>query len=288
MLLSARAALAALAGAEARRWAWWAVGFLVFGGFVLGPAVQKQAFGEWWSGVPYGWDLTDNKTLLAFLAWLPAIIPMWRGRPSRGAILFAAGGHDDRLRHPSQRVGIADQLGEAGVGRRGGVAERAAGPPSKASGSRRAPDLAGPRDRAGVYCGLRCRAAVARRRGSRCCRGLPALSRCRPSRSSCVTNQITRRTRAAARALGVVAFRHLVPTVIGGEAMQIDVRGHRVELQPALGQYAERRFLTALQRFKERVPSVTVRLIRRQRPEARRGQAMPGVRAGAAGEARAH
>ena len=43
--------------------------------------------------------------------------------------------------------------------------------------------------------------------------------------------------------------------------MHIDVRGHRVELQPALGQYAERRFLTALQRFKERVPSVTVRLI---------------------------
>jgi ribosomal subunit interface protein len=42
--------------------------------------------------------------------------------------------------------------------------------------------------------------------------------------------------------------------------MRIDVRGHRVELQPALGQYAERRFLTALQRFKERVPSVTVRL----------------------------
>jgi ribosomal subunit interface protein len=42
--------------------------------------------------------------------------------------------------------------------------------------------------------------------------------------------------------------------------MRIDVRGHRVELQPALGQYAERRFLTALQRFQERVPSVTVRL----------------------------
>ena len=42
--------------------------------------------------------------------------------------------------------------------------------------------------------------------------------------------------------------------------MRIDVRGHRVELQPALGAYAERRFLTALQRFKERVPSVTVRL----------------------------
>lgn len=49
--------------------------------------------------------------------------------------------------------------------------------------------------------------------------------------------------------------------------MQIDVRGHRVELQPALGQYAERRFVTALQRFKERVPSVTVRLIDENGPK---------------------
>ena len=73
-----------------RRWAWWAIGLLVVGGFVLGPAVQKQAFGEWWAGVPYGWDLTDNKTLLAVLAWVPAIVPMWRGRPARGAIIGAA------------------------------------------------------------------------------------------------------------------------------------------------------------------------------------------------------
>ena len=43
--------------------------------------------------------------------------------------------------------------------------------------------------------------------------------------------------------------------------MHIDVRGHRVELQPALGAYAERRFLTALQRFQKRIPSVVVRLI---------------------------
>jgi hypothetical protein len=89
MLLSTRAVLAAAFGAEARTWAWWAVGFLVVGGFVLGPAVQEQAFGEWWSGVPYGWDLTDNKTLLALIAWLPASVSMWRGRPSRGAIMFA-------------------------------------------------------------------------------------------------------------------------------------------------------------------------------------------------------
>lgn len=90
MLMSSRAGLAALAGLDARRWAWWAIWTLVIGGFVLGPAVQKQAFGEWWAGVPYGWDLTDNKTLLAGLAWGAAALAMRGGRPARGAILAAA------------------------------------------------------------------------------------------------------------------------------------------------------------------------------------------------------
>jgi hypothetical protein len=43
---------------------------LVVAGLVLGPIVQKYAFNEWWAGVPYGYDLTDNKTLIAILAWL--------------------------------------------------------------------------------------------------------------------------------------------------------------------------------------------------------------------------
>ncbi len=42
--------------------------------------------------------------------------------------------------------------------------------------------------------------------------------------------------------------------------MRIDVRGQRVELQPAIGAYAERRVLTALQRFERRIPTVVVRL----------------------------
>ncbi len=90
MLLACRAAAGAIGGEDARRWAWWAVGLLVVGGFVFGPAVQKQAFGEWWAGVPYGWDLTDNKTLLALLAWLPAVVVMARKRPARNAIIGAA------------------------------------------------------------------------------------------------------------------------------------------------------------------------------------------------------
>ncbi len=45
---------------------------LFIGGLILGPAVQWHAFGEAWAGVPFAWDLTDNKTLIAFLFWLLA------------------------------------------------------------------------------------------------------------------------------------------------------------------------------------------------------------------------
>lgn len=47
---------------------------LVAGGFILGPLMQYHAFGDAWTGIPFGWDLTDNKTLIAFIGWLTAII----------------------------------------------------------------------------------------------------------------------------------------------------------------------------------------------------------------------
>ncbi|MCX6239967.1 MAG: hypothetical protein NTY07_20885 [Bacteroidia bacterium] len=46
---------------------------LFVGGLILGPIVQKYAFNEWWAGIPFGWDLTDNKTLIAVLVWLMAL-----------------------------------------------------------------------------------------------------------------------------------------------------------------------------------------------------------------------
>jgi hypothetical protein len=52
-----------------RRLAWTAMGMMLLGGMVLGPAVQYYAFGEAWTGVPFGWDLTDNKTLLMVIFW---------------------------------------------------------------------------------------------------------------------------------------------------------------------------------------------------------------------------
>lgn len=63
--------------------------FLV-GGFVLGPLVQHYAFGAWWTGVPFGWDLTDNKTLLAVLVWVVALWCLRGGRRARGAVITAA------------------------------------------------------------------------------------------------------------------------------------------------------------------------------------------------------
>ncbi len=50
---------------------------LLIGGMILGPWVQWHAFGEAWAGVPFAWDLTDNKTLLAFIFWLVAF---WANR----------------------------------------------------------------------------------------------------------------------------------------------------------------------------------------------------------------
>ena len=48
------------------------VAALFVGGLILGPVVQLYAFGELWAGVPFAWDLTDNKTLVAFLFWVLA------------------------------------------------------------------------------------------------------------------------------------------------------------------------------------------------------------------------
>lgn len=46
--------------------------FLLAGGLILGPIVQKYAFGAFWTGFPFGMDLTDNKTLFAFIGWAAA------------------------------------------------------------------------------------------------------------------------------------------------------------------------------------------------------------------------
>ncbi len=42
---------------------------LVLGGLIFGPIVQKYAFGAYWTGFPFGHDLTDNKTAISVIFW---------------------------------------------------------------------------------------------------------------------------------------------------------------------------------------------------------------------------
>lgn len=53
---------------------WLTLSLLILGGLIFGPLVQLYAFGDLWTGVPFGWDLTDNKTLIAFIFWATAMI----------------------------------------------------------------------------------------------------------------------------------------------------------------------------------------------------------------------
>jgi hypothetical protein len=91
MLFSTAAGLAALTpGAPVRRLTLITMALIALGGFLLGPLVQKAAFGEYWTGVPWGWDLTDNKTLVAGVFWAAALIGQRGGRDSRRAVALAA------------------------------------------------------------------------------------------------------------------------------------------------------------------------------------------------------
>jgi hypothetical protein len=78
MFLSNAAGLEALArSTRAYKFGLWATALLVLGGMILGPIVQKFAFDAYWTGIPWGMDLTDNKTLLTVVGWLLAV---WMGR----------------------------------------------------------------------------------------------------------------------------------------------------------------------------------------------------------------
>jgi len=57
-----------------KKYSVWTLVLLLIGGMILGPLVQKFAFGDLWTGIPFGWDLTDNKTLIALLFWILAVV----------------------------------------------------------------------------------------------------------------------------------------------------------------------------------------------------------------------
>ena len=78
-----------------RKWTVVAFSAMTVGGMILGPFVQKSAFGEYWTGFPYGGDFTDNKTLIMWLAWALALAvigfkPKKKENIGRSAVLLAA------------------------------------------------------------------------------------------------------------------------------------------------------------------------------------------------------
>jgi hypothetical protein len=57
--------------------------------FVLQPIMHKYSLNQWWTNIPYSWDLSDNKLFIALIVWL---ITMYfnfkKARP--GLIVLAA------------------------------------------------------------------------------------------------------------------------------------------------------------------------------------------------------
>lgn len=87
MLFGMRAALGAIFQPQGlRTQTAVALAGMTVGGMILGPIVQKYAFGAYWTGFPLGGDWTDNKTLLMWLSWVVAggVLAL-RGRPERHA-----------------------------------------------------------------------------------------------------------------------------------------------------------------------------------------------------------
>ena len=74
MLFSTLAGLMSIAKhPRFKRYGVWTLILLIAGGMILGPLVQYYAFGDLWTGIPFGWDLTDNKTLIALIFWILAV-----------------------------------------------------------------------------------------------------------------------------------------------------------------------------------------------------------------------
>lgn len=73
LLVGMRTALSAMfTPRDMRKLAWVTLGLMTVGGLILGPIVQKLAFGALWTGIPFGYDLTDNKTLILWIVWVVA------------------------------------------------------------------------------------------------------------------------------------------------------------------------------------------------------------------------
>ena len=52
--------------------------------------MKSVRFGESWTGRPFGWDLTDNKTLIAFIGWIITAVMIRISAKTKHWIFFAA------------------------------------------------------------------------------------------------------------------------------------------------------------------------------------------------------
>lgn len=89
MTLALRTGMQALVGGRVKGLLWATIGSLLLGAFVLGPIVQRYAFGVLWSGIPFGYDWTDNKVLVELAAWALAALFIGEARRGRTAVLAA-------------------------------------------------------------------------------------------------------------------------------------------------------------------------------------------------------
>jgi hypothetical protein len=90
MLFALRTVFEAIIDGQFNWMLWGTLISLLLGAFVLGPLVQWYAFGVWWSGIPFGFDWTDNKVLLELVFWLAAIF-LNRGQRRNRQSIYAAG-----------------------------------------------------------------------------------------------------------------------------------------------------------------------------------------------------
>lgn len=96
MLLSTRTGIEALFnGSNTYKLALFTTISLIIGGLILGPMVQKHAFDAYWTGWPFKGlfnfgDMTDNKTAVAAIAWVLALVQARRNPPAKAWVIAAA------------------------------------------------------------------------------------------------------------------------------------------------------------------------------------------------------
>ncbi len=90
MFFSMRTGMAAIAGEKTGLLTLLTFISLVAGGLIFGPIIQKYAFGDYWTGWPFGTDLTDNKTAVAFIFWLIALIKTRKDPHHRTWVIVAS------------------------------------------------------------------------------------------------------------------------------------------------------------------------------------------------------